>query len=217
MKKAVAYYRTSSSTGVGEDKDSERRQRDSCEDYARRYEIQIVAEYYDAAVSGADPVQDRPGFSRLLDEIANNQATVILVENASRFARDLGVQMAAHEMLQRAGIEIIPVDCPQHFTDTTPTAELVRNILGSVAMFERKNLVEKMKRGRERKRATTGRCEGRPPVPMEARMKAMQMWNDGLSLRRIGVELSAMGYMPYQRAGIRAGVFKAGSVKRMLK
>jgi hypothetical protein len=32
----------------------------------------ITAEFYDAAVSGADPVAERPGFKAMLDRIAGN-------------------------------------------------------------------------------------------------------------------------------------------------
>ena len=58
---AVAYYRTSSATNVGEDKDSLRRQREAVEAFAKAKRIQIVESYYDAAVSGADPIDQRPG------------------------------------------------------------------------------------------------------------------------------------------------------------
>ena len=35
----------------------------------------LVAEFYDAAVSGADPIQDRPGFAQLLDRIHATRLT----------------------------------------------------------------------------------------------------------------------------------------------
>ena len=60
---AIAYLRTSSATNVGVDKDSEKRQRVAIGAYAKRAGYELVAEFYDAAVSGADPIQDRPGFA----------------------------------------------------------------------------------------------------------------------------------------------------------
>ena len=63
---AVAYLRTSSSTNVGEDKDSEKRQTAAIQAYAKRAGYEIVAPaYYDAAVSGADSIEGRAGFARL--------------------------------------------------------------------------------------------------------------------------------------------------------
>jgi hypothetical protein len=44
------------------------------------------------------------------------------VETASRFARDLAVQITGHELLKARGIELIPVDAPNHFIEEAPTA-----------------------------------------------------------------------------------------------
>ena len=64
---AVAYLRTSSATNVGEGKDSHTRQLGAIEGFAKRsgYVIHQPA-YYDAAVSGADAIDVRPGFRALL-------------------------------------------------------------------------------------------------------------------------------------------------------
>jgi Resolvase, N terminal domain len=44
---------------------------------------------YDPAVSGADPIETRPGFNKLLDRIEGNGVRVVIIEDASRFGRDL--------------------------------------------------------------------------------------------------------------------------------
>ena len=67
---AVAYLRTSSSTNVGPDRDSDKRQRAAIAAFAKAHGYVIVDEYYDAAVSGADPIAERPGFKAMLDRIA---------------------------------------------------------------------------------------------------------------------------------------------------
>jgi hypothetical protein len=46
--------RTSSRTNVAADKDSEKRQRDAVEAYAKASGYEIVETFYDAAVNGAD-------------------------------------------------------------------------------------------------------------------------------------------------------------------
>jgi len=62
LTKAIAYFRTSSGTNVGEDKDTLKRQREAVTKYAKAAGHQIIAEYSDDAVRGADPVdQPRPG------------------------------------------------------------------------------------------------------------------------------------------------------------
>jgi DNA invertase Pin-like site-specific DNA recombinase len=48
----------------------------------------VVVEWFnDPAVSGADPLESRPGFAALLDRVENYGVRVVLVEDASRFAR----------------------------------------------------------------------------------------------------------------------------------
>ena len=59
------------------------------------------------------------------------------------------------------GYELIPVDAPDYFTDETPTAVMVRQILGAVAQFEKASLVQKLRKARERRKAAVGKCEGR--------------------------------------------------------
>jgi len=80
--------RTSSSTNVGADKDSDKRQRAAIEAFAKHAGFEIVAELYDQAVSGADPIDARPAFAAMLEHIAGNGARTIIVETANRFARD---------------------------------------------------------------------------------------------------------------------------------
>lgn len=109
---ALAYLRTSSATNVGVGKDSEKRQRAAIAAYARRTGLEILGEHYDAAVSGADPLDARTGFTNLLAHAELDSVRVILVEAASRFARDLMVQEAGHAMLARAGIMLVAVDDP---------------------------------------------------------------------------------------------------------
>ena len=161
VRAAVAYYRTSSATNVGADKDSLKRQKEAVRSYADRVGLRIVHEFYDAAVSGADPIDARPGFRDLLQWLSSNGARVVLVENASRFARDLAVQITGHELMKARGYELVPADAPDYFTDETPTAVMVRQILGAVSEFEKASLVQKLRKARERKRATAGKCEGR--------------------------------------------------------
>jgi len=86
--------RTSSAANVGVDRDSERRQRTALQGYARRAGFEIADQdwFYDAAVSGADPIEGREGFAALLDRMEGNGVRIVLVENASRFARDLVAQ-----------------------------------------------------------------------------------------------------------------------------
>jgi DNA invertase Pin-like site-specific DNA recombinase len=210
---ALAYYRTSSRSNVGDDKDSLKRQQAAVHAYASAHGITIADgdEFYDAAVSGADPVDQRDGFKALLDRLALNGVKAVLVEDPTRFARDLAVQLTGHAMLQKLGVELIPVNAPDYFTDETPTAVLVRQVLGAIAQFEKATLVHKLKVARDRKRAETGRCGGLPPVPADVVAAAKKLVSNGASLRTIASQLAAAGLM--SPSGKPYG---PESVKRML-
>lgn len=52
-------------------------------------------EFADVAVSGADPIESREGFARLLDRIEGNGVRVVIIEDASRLARQLVTQELA--------------------------------------------------------------------------------------------------------------------------
>jgi hypothetical protein len=110
-------------------------------------------------VSGADPVGARPGFAEMLEALLANGARTIIVESPDRFARDLMVQLAGHDMLKAKGLTLIAASAPMHFTEDTPTAILVRQVLGAVAEFEKTTTVAKLAAARRRKRLATGKCE----------------------------------------------------------
>ena len=59
---------------------------------------------------------------------------------------------------------IIPASAPDFFTEDTPTAVLVRQVLGAIAQFEKASIVAKLAAARKRKREREGRCEGRKPL-----------------------------------------------------
>ena len=202
LQPAVAYLRTSSAANVGADKDSDKRQRAAIEAYAKRAGFTLVAEYYDKAVSGADRIDDRPGFREMLQHLASNRAKTIIVESPDRFARDLAVQLAGHDMLKALGILIIPASAPDFFTEDTPTAVLVRHVLGAIAQFEKASSVAKLAAARKRKRESEGRCEGRKPlsetrpevVALARKLRRRKPKGGQLSLRGVASELAARGF-----------------------
>src|SRR5271165_2895712 len=202
-RKAVAYLRTSSKTNVGPDKDSDKRQLAAIDAYAKANGFEIVATFYDAAVSGADPVTDRPGFAEMLERLMSNGARTIIVESPDRFARDLMVQLAGHDMLKEKGITLIAASAPTFFVEDTPTAVLVRQVLGAVAQFEKATTVAKLAAARKRKRMANGKCEGRkslaetnPDIVALAKRLARRKPKGGkMSLRAVSAELAAQGHL----------------------
>src|ERR1700694_4424837 len=106
---ALAYTRTSSASNVGADKDSEKRQREAIEGFAALagYTVAEPDWFYDPAVRGADALDVRPGFSRLLDRIEGNGVRVVIGEDASLFARDLMTQELGIMLLIKRGVRLL--------------------------------------------------------------------------------------------------------------
>ena len=217
--KAVAYLRTSSAANVGVDKDSDKRQLAAISAFAMTNGYEVLESYYDAAVSGADPVTERPGFMEMLRRVVSNGAKTIIVESPDRFARDLAVQLAGHDMLKSQGIALIPATAPDFFTEDTPTAVLVRQVLGAIAQFEKASIVAKLAVARKRKREATGKCEGRKSfaethpetVALARKLRRKKPKGGQLSLRAIAHELAALGHV-----NERGKIFNPKSVATML-
>jgi DNA invertase Pin-like site-specific DNA recombinase len=218
-RKVVAYMRTSSAANVGADKDSEKRQRVAIEAFAKRGGLEIVDWFYDPAVSGADPIEVRPGFSALLDRIERNGVRTVVVEDASRFARDLVAQELGLLLLIKRGVRVLTAN-GDDLTDTSdPSRVMMRQIAGSFAQYEKTRLVTKLRGARERIRKARGKCEGRksfaerdPELVLAAkRLHRRSPKGHRRSLRDIARELLAMGYSNSQ-----GQPYSASSIKSML-
>ncbi|WP_338309427.1 recombinase family protein [Bradyrhizobium sp. TM233] len=200
--RAFAYLRTSSAANIGEDRDSGRRQLHSIEAYAKRTGIHLVGTYHDEAVKGSDPIDTRPGFAAMLEALEANGTKTIIVETANRFARDLMVQEVGYAMLRARGIELVAADSPTSFLDDTPTARLIRQVLGAVSEFEKAMLVAKLKGARDRKRRTGLKVEGRKSIAEQrpetvelARKLARSRPKGGRrSLREVSAALAEAGH-----------------------
>jgi len=222
---AIAYLRTSSAANIGEGKDSEVRQRKAIESYAKLAGIVIVDWFYDAAVSGADPIEARPGFTALLASIAANGARTIIVETANRFARDLMVQEVGFAMLRDLGITLIAADSPASFLDDGPTSKLIRQILGAVSEFDKAMTVAKLKGARDRVRRQRGKCEGRKSYAereggQELIALACQLRHNPNgrphSLRTVAAKLADQGYVTPRGRQYSASAVASMLSERML-
>src|SRR4029079_14474124 len=149
---AVAYIRTSSAANVGADKDSDKRQRTAIEGYAKRAGYQLVDEFNDAAVSGADPIETRRGFAELLDRIEDNGVRTVIVEDASRFARELITQELGIVALIARGVRVLTANGDDLTDSSDPSRVMMRQIAGAFLQYEKARLVAKLRAARQRRR-----------------------------------------------------------------
>jgi DNA invertase Pin-like site-specific DNA recombinase len=221
MRKAVAYLRTSSAANVGSDKDSAQRQREAIAAYAKGANFTLMAEFNDEAVSGGDAIEARPGFAALLDRIESNGVRVVIVEDASRFARQVLAQELGILALQRRGVRVLTASGDDLTETDDPTKVMMRQVAAAFAQFEKSRLVAKLAVARKRKRQATGKCEGRKShaelrpevvklVKQLRHVGAGRKPKSGIpSLRAVAAELAAAGHMnergqPYSPKSIAA-------------
>ncbi len=215
---ALAYLRTSSATNVGADRDSDKRQAEAIRAFAARSGFEIVETFYDAAVSGADPIEERSGFSALLDRIEANGVRTVIVEDQSRFARDMQAHVLGLALLRERDVRLLA----SNGTDLTDEmTEAMIHIAAVFSALEKKRLVKKLKAARDRKRAKEGKCEGRKShaelhpeaVALAKRLRrASPKTGERISLRRIGLKLAEAGHL-----NERGQPFHPNSIKMMIE
>ena len=169
--KCVSYYRTSSSTNTGEEKDSLKRQKSVVHRYCDNNGYEIESEFYET-LRGDGEILSRPKFMEMMEYCDSNDVKTIVFENTTRFSRDLICSETGYVYLKGLGFTLISSESPESFVDDTPTSFLIRRVLSCLSEFEKNSIVEKLRGSRIRKRSVMkekgvitregkGRVEGR--------------------------------------------------------
>ena len=170
-KKCVSYYRTSSLSNVGEEKDSLKRQKSVVHRYCDNNGYEIEGEFYET-LRGDGEILSRPKFMEMMEFCDSNDIKTIVFENTTRFSRDLICSETGYVYLKGLGFTLISSESPESFVDDTPTSVLIRRVLSCLSDFEKNSIVEKLRGSRLRKRSVMkekgvitrqgkGRVEGR--------------------------------------------------------
>lgn len=122
--------------------------------------------YEDHGVSGKD--MDRPALKKLIADAPTGAFDVVVFTRLSRLGRSLRDNIALWDYFQSLGIALVSVE--GNYDTTTAQGRLVRNVMASVAEYQREELLEQQREGIERRRAE-GKYLGRHPsacgVPVE--------------------------------------------------
>lgn len=195
MTKAHAYLRVSGKGQV--EGDGFPRQLKAIRDYASAHDIKIVKVFREEGVSGTVNSANRPAWAELMTALHANGVNTILIEKLDRLARDLMVQETIIADLRRNGFDLISVAEPDLMA-TDPTRILMRQLMGAVAQYDKSQIVLKLRGARLRKKAQSGRCEGRKPYGFyegeeEALQRLKALREEGLGFDRIAARLNAEG------------------------
>lgn len=161
MTRAFAYLRVSGKGQV--EGDGFHRQLDAITRYAEANGIEVVCVFREEGVSGT--LEHRPVLARLMVDLEQNGHGVklVIVERLDRLARDLSVQEGIISDFKKHDYQLISAMEGADLLEDDPTRKLVRQIIGSIAEYDKTMTVQKLKAARDRKRELTGRCEGRKP------------------------------------------------------
>jgi site-specific DNA recombinase len=107
---------------------------------------QIVGIYKDEGWSGA--VMARPELDRLRDDASKGVFDAVLINDVDRLARDVAHLGVIKRDLERNGIQVIFRKLP---SGNSPTSNLMVNILGSFAEFERELIADRTRHGKRHK------------------------------------------------------------------
>src|SRR5581483_229371 len=114
--------------------------------FAREKTWPITGIYKDDGWSGG--VMERPELDRLRDDARKGVFDAVLINDVDRLARDVAHLGVIKRDLERQGVKVIFRKLP---ADTSPTSNLMVNILGSFAEFERELIADRTRRGRRHK------------------------------------------------------------------
>jgi DNA invertase Pin-like site-specific DNA recombinase len=152
-KRAALYVRVSSgeqNTGAQERALREYIQR-------RGWKLQLI--YKDQGVSGAS--SNRPALNELMKTCRRGSVDVVVVWKFDRFARSLKQLMSGLETYRALGIDFVSVT--ESIDTSLSSGELVFQMIGAVAQFERSLIGERVKSGLANARAK-GKVLGRPSL-----------------------------------------------------
>jgi len=202
------------------------------ESFCRQQAWQVCGVYKDEGYSGALLV--RPALDRLRDDASKGAFSAVLINDVDRLARDVSHLAVIRRDLERRGIRVVFRKLPGN---ASPTHDLMINILGSFAQFERELMMDRVRRGMRhrvevkkqvltshapygyryvRKNRETGSVGSLEINPEEASVvKQIYSWveREGLSGHRVVTRLNDLKIVP--RKGARS--WARTSVMRILR
>jgi site-specific DNA recombinase len=116
------------------------------ERFAAEKGLKISGVYKDDGWSGS--ILARPELDHLRDDASKGLFDIVLFNDVDRLARDVSHLGIVKRDLERHGIQVIFKKLP---TEKSPTSNLMINILGSFAEFERELIADRTRRGRRHK------------------------------------------------------------------
>ena len=182
-------------------------QREAIERWCRANGGELVAVCTDLGVSGAAPMDQRPGLAEALALMTDRGAKVLLVAKRDRLARDIVVAALIERLVERGGGHIMAADGAGN--GDGPEFQLMRGIMDVFAQYERALIRSRTKAAMAVKK-TRGERIGSVPYGYRLAADGIHLEPDddeqgvtalvrrlsagGVSLRKIAAHLDAQGH-----------------------
>ena len=131
----------------------------SIQSFAEKKGFTITQSFADEGVSGGAPLETRVGLLGALGQL--RKGDTLLVAKYDRLARDLMLQLTIHQMVSKKGAFIVAVDNEGAAGDD-PSAVLLRNLLASVAQYEKSIISIRIKDANKARRKNKLPCSHAP-------------------------------------------------------
>lgn len=169
-------------------------------DYCAGRGWHLVAEFADPGVSGGVRVEDRPNLVAALDLIERGDAAGLIVAKLDRLSRSASDAAGLLERSQRNGWALVA--CDLGVDTSTPAGEMMANVLGTFARFEKRLIGQRTSDALQARKAQ-GVQLGRPQrADADLIDKIVKLRSGGAALREIAATLNEQG-VPTVHGGAR--------------
>ena len=174
-KPRVAFY-----LRVSTDEQTTANQRRDLARVAKASGWQVVEVYEDAGISGANGREKRPALDKMLKDATARKFDLVAAWSVDRLGRSLRHLVAFLEELHALKIDLyLHV---QGIDTTTPTGQMMFQMLAVFAEFERSMIVERVNAGIARAKAR-GVQLGRRKLPMRVQREVLERRDKGQTVR----------------------------------
>jgi DNA invertase Pin-like site-specific DNA recombinase len=228
--KAAGYCRVSSQDQVeGTSLDA---QRDQIEAYAKMKNVELVAVFIDAGVSGGKPISGRPEGRKLVELLGRGEIEAVIIVKLDRAFRNTVDCLQTTELWEEKGISLHITDLGGNSVDTSsPAGRFMLTVLAAAAEMERGMIRDRCNSGRKVKKAQGFRIGEIPygydledpenlentrlkenPREQEILCMVQRLREQGQSLRAIAESLNEQGIQAK-----KGGAWSYGQIQSLLK
>lgn len=112
--------------------------------YSKAQSWEVVGIYSDAGRSGKS-IKGREALAQLMADAENGHLDRVIFWKLDRLGRNLRELLEISERLEAAGVGVVSIQ--EAFDTATPAGRMMRNVLGSLAVFEREVIIDRITTG----------------------------------------------------------------------